>query len=31
VFDADGKLLHENVWVSYYRTVNGIVEVGPRR
>jgi vancomycin resistance protein YoaR len=31
VFDADGKLLHENVWVSYYNTVNGIVEVGPRR
>ncbi len=31
VHDADGKLLHENVWVSYYRTVNGVVEVGPRR
>ncbi len=31
VFDADGNLLHENVWVSYYRVVNGITEVGPRR
>jgi vancomycin resistance protein YoaR len=31
VYDADGDVLHENVWVSHYRTVNGITEVGPRR
>jgi vancomycin resistance protein YoaR len=31
VYDAEGELLHENVWVSPYRTVNGIVEVGPTR
>ncbi|HET6380880.1 MAG TPA: VanW family protein [candidate division Zixibacteria bacterium] len=29
VYDAGGDLLHENVWVSHYRVVNGIVEVGP--
>jgi vancomycin resistance protein YoaR len=31
VYDADGNVLHENVWFSHYRTVNGITEVGPRR
>jgi hypothetical protein len=31
VYDADGNVLHENVWISHYRTVNGITEVGPRR
>ena len=31
VRDRDGNLLHENVWHSPYRTVNGITEVGPRR
>ncbi|HEY7332428.1 MAG TPA: VanW family protein [Candidatus Limnocylindria bacterium] len=31
VYDRDGNLLHENVWHSPYRTVNGITEVGPRR
>ena len=31
VRDAEGNLLHENVWHSPYRTVNGITEVGPSR
>lgn len=31
VYDRDGNLLHENVWHSPYRTVNGITEVGPGR
>jgi vancomycin resistance protein YoaR len=31
VYDADGGVIHEDVWVSHYRTVNGITEVGPRR
>lgn len=31
VYDAQGDLLHENVWTSAYRTVNGITEVGPKR
>lgn len=26
---ADGTVLHSNTWVSHYRTVNGITEVGP--
>ncbi|HEX2194151.1 MAG TPA: VanW family protein [Candidatus Limnocylindria bacterium] len=30
VRDADGNLLHQDVWHSTYRTVNGITEVGPR-
>ena len=29
VRDADGNLIHEDVWYSHYRTVNGITEVGP--
>lgn len=31
VRDTNGNLLHENVWYSHYRTVNGITEVGPKR
>ena len=31
VRDADGNLIHEDVWYSHYRTVNGITEVGPSR
>jgi vancomycin resistance protein YoaR len=30
VYDANGTVLHEDTWVSHYRTVNGITEVGPR-
>jgi vancomycin resistance protein YoaR len=29
VRDTDGNVLWENTWISYYRTVNGITEVGP--
>jgi vancomycin resistance protein YoaR len=29
VRDADGAVLHGDTWVSHYRTVNGITEVGP--
>ena len=29
VYDADGKLLHQNAYFSSYRTVNGITAVGP--
>jgi vancomycin resistance protein YoaR len=31
VRDRDGNLLHEDTWVSYYNTVNGVTEVGPKR
>jgi vancomycin resistance protein YoaR len=31
VRDAQGNILHEDVWYSDYRTVNGITEVGPKR
>ena len=30
VYDADGTLIHQNTYVSSYRTVNGITAVGPR-
>jgi vancomycin resistance protein YoaR len=30
VYEADGTLLHENTFFSPYRTVDGIVRVGPR-
>ena len=30
VYQADGSLLHENTFFSPYRTVDGIVRVGPR-
>ena len=29
VYDADGKLIHQNTYFSSYRTVNGITAVGP--
>jgi vancomycin resistance protein YoaR len=29
VRDANGEIIWENTWVSHYRTVNGITEVGP--
>ena len=29
VRDADGNVVWENTWVSHYRPVNGITEVGP--
>ena len=29
VYDADGNLIHQNTYFSSYRTVNGIVAVGP--
>jgi hypothetical protein len=31
VRDADGNLIHTDIWTSHYRTVNGITEYGPRR
>lgn len=30
VYDANGTLLHENTFFSPYRTVDGVVRVGPR-
>lgn len=29
VYDADGTVLHEDRWFSHYKTVNGIIAVGP--
>ncbi|HET8778041.1 MAG TPA: hypothetical protein VFN76_10310, partial [Candidatus Limnocylindria bacterium] len=29
VYDANGNLIHQNTYFSSYRTVNGIVAVGP--
>jgi vancomycin resistance protein YoaR len=31
VRDADGNIIHKDVWFSHYRTVNGITEYGPKK
>ncbi|HEX3219193.1 MAG TPA: VanW family protein [Candidatus Limnocylindria bacterium] len=31
VRNADGNIIHQDTWVSHYRTVNGVTEYGPKR
>jgi vancomycin resistance protein YoaR len=30
VRDAEGNLIHEDIWFSHYNMVNGVIEVGPK-